>query len=118
MTPVNGPYCTGPKNNITVTKIGESWMVDDVAISKLFAHSIRWGKEYIEEEISIREEALTNAILQIDDLIYLFKSVKRIAPIFHLIIQEVKSYKSIVHKLEKLGVIDSEGNSRLFKYIE
>lgn len=77
------------QNNITLTKVGESWMVDDVAISKLFAHNIRWGKEYMEEEISIREEALTNAILQIDDLIYLFKSVKRIAPIFRLIIQEM-----------------------------
>lgn len=77
------------QNNITLTKVGESWMVDDVAISKLFTHNIRWGNEYMEKEISIREEALTNAILQIDDLIYLFKSVKRIAPIFRLIIQEM-----------------------------
>lgn len=30
----------------------------------------------------------------------------------------VKSCEALVHKLEKLGVIDSEGNSSLFKYIE
>lgn len=86
--------------NIAVTRIGESWLVDDVAISKLFAHNIRWGNEYFKEEINIREEALTKAILQIDDLIYLFKSVKKIAPIFHLIIQEMSQL--IPHKQKKV----------------
>lgn len=102
------------QNNITVTRVGESWMVDDVAISKLFAHNIRWGNEYMEEEISIREEALTNAILQIDDLIYLFKSVKRIAPIFHMIIQEMS--RLIPHEQKKavfLEVISGKGISEV-----
>ena len=104
------------QNNITLTKVGESWMVDDVAISKLFAHNIRWGKEYMKEEISIREEALTNAILQIDDLIYLFKSVKRIAPIFRLIIQEMSQL--IPHEQKKavfLEVISGTGISEVAK---
>lgn len=108
------------KNNITVTKVGDSWMVDDVAISKLFAHNIRWGNKYIEEEIRVREEALTNALLLIDDLIYLFKSVNHIAPIFRLIIHEMSqlipdeekktifleviSGKSISEVAENLGI--------------
>lgn len=99
------------QNNITLTKIGESWMVDDVAISKLFAHNIRWGKEYMKEEINIREEALTNAILQIDDLIYLFKSVKRIAPIFHLIIQEMSQL--IPHEQKKAVFLEVISGKRI-----
>lgn len=77
------------KNNITVTRYGESWMVDDIAISKLFAHNIRWGNEYLEEELKVREEVMSNALLQIDDLIYLFKSVKEIAPFLRLLIDEM-----------------------------
>lgn len=99
--------------NITVTRVGESWLVDDVAISKLFAHNIRWGNEYFKEEINIREEALTKAILQIDDLIYLFKSVKRIAPIFHLIIQEMSQL--IPHEQKKAVFLEVISGTRISK---
>lgn len=77
------------KHKITVTRYGQSWMVDDVAISKLFAHNIRWGNEYLEEELKVREEVMSKALLQIDDLIYLFKSVKEITPFLRLLINEM-----------------------------
>lgn len=102
------------QNNITLTRVGESWMVDDTAISKLFAHNIRWGDKYMEEELRIREEELTKAILQIDDLIYLFKSVKKIVPFFRLIIQEMGQL--IPHEQKKaifLEVVSGKGISEV-----
>lgn len=80
-------------NKVTASRIGNSWMVDETS----FYHVIRLNQKlseydkYLEEEVRIREEEITNILLQLDDLIYLLKSINKISPILRLLIDEMAS---------------------------
>lgn len=81
------------QNKITASKIGNSWMVDEAS----FYHVIRLNlklsgyDKYLEEEVKIREEEITNILVLLDDLIYLLKSINKISPLLRLLIREMAS---------------------------
>lgn len=104
------------QHKITYSKIGNTYFVDEIELGKIIARNIRWSHyaDYLEEETRIREDALTNALMQIDDLIFLFKSVKKVSPLLLLLIDEMTSL--ISHENRKtifIGVLSGKSISAI-----
>lgn len=81
------------QNKITASKIGNNWMVDEASFYHVIRLNLKLSEydKYLEEEIKIREEEITNILVQLDDLSYLLKSVNKISPLLRLLIREMAS---------------------------
>lgn len=78
-------------NKITSSKIGNTWLVDEVSFYRVVRLNLKLSHydEYLAEEIKSREIEITNILLQLDDLMYLFKSAFKISPALRLLINEM-----------------------------
>lgn len=79
------------QHKITTSRIGGTLMIDETGLSRFIELNaqISYYNEYLEEIVRIKKEELTNIILQIDDLIYLFKSRNKLAPLLRVLIDEM-----------------------------
>lgn len=68
--------------DIILAKEDDRWMLDDEAISKLFAQNIRWDSK-------VREREPAKAHQQIDDQIYRYKSFLKVDSFLCLLINEL-----------------------------
>lgn len=78
-------------NKITSSKIGNTWLVDEASFYRVVRLNLKLSHydEYLAEEIKSREIEITNILLQLDDLMYLFKSAFKISPALRLLINEM-----------------------------
>lgn len=66
-------------------------MIDETGLGRFIELNARIShyNEYLEEIVRIKKEELTNIVLQIDDLIYLFKSRNKLTPLLRVLINEM-----------------------------
>lgn len=92
-------YCTNKrdivnwakKHQLTISRIGNKLLVDEIGLQRIIELNTRLSRydEYLEEQVRIREKEMTNVLIQIDDLIYLFKSVRKVSPTLRLLVEEM-----------------------------
>lgn len=79
------------QHQITYSRIGEKLMIDEVSLARVIELKARISRydEYLEEILVIKEKEIMSVLLQIDDLIYLFKSIKKISPLLRTLVDEM-----------------------------
>lgn len=78
---------------ITSSKIGNTWLIDEVSFCRVIRQKMRLSHydEYLAKEVQIRKDEISDILLQMDDLIYLLRSLKKISPLLRLLIKEMAS---------------------------
>lgn len=78
---------------ITSSKIGNTWLIDEASFCRVIRLKMRLSQydEYLAKEVEIRKDEISEILLQLDDLIYLFRSLKKISPLLRLLIEEMAS---------------------------
>ena len=79
------------QHKITSTRLGRTQMVDEVSLDMLICQNKQVSDYWMkcEQEIVFWEQALTDAILKLDGLVFLFNSVGKISPLLRVIINEM-----------------------------
>lgn len=79
------------KHQITISKIGNTWMIDELNLKRIIELNAEISNYdiYLEKIVEIKKKELASVILQIDDLLYLFKSINKIAPVFRILVREI-----------------------------
>lgn len=79
------------QNKITSSKIGNNWLIDEVGFYRAIRLNLKLSEcdNYLEEEVKVRQEEITNILLELDDLLYLFKSVNKLSPVLRLLLREM-----------------------------
>lgn len=114
-------YCTNERNirnwakkhQITTSKIGGTWMVDEESLAKIIQLNTQLSNfdDYLEKEVRLRQIEVSNIISKLDDFIFTTKSTNKLSPIFIFIVHEVASL--INNPLEKDIFIEITFNKRL-----
>lgn len=91
-------YCTNERNilnwakqnKITTSRIGGTLMIDETSLSRIIELNAKISHydEYLENIVEIKEKELSNVILQINDIIFLFQSIKKTTPLLRALINE------------------------------
>lgn len=78
---------------ITSSKIGNTWLIDEASFCRVIRQKMRLSHydEYLAKEVQIRKDEISEILLQLDDLIYLLRSLKKISPLLRLLIKEMAS---------------------------
>ena len=78
---------------ITSSKIGNTWLIDEASFCRVVRQKMRLSQydEYLAKEVQIRKDEISDILLQLDDLIYLLRSLKKISPLLRLLIKEMAS---------------------------
>lgn len=81
------------EQGVTLFKLHDIEFVDEVKLTRLFGMDLALGEydRYKAEQVRIRKKEIDELLLQLDDLAYLYKSVKRISPILRFIMKETAS---------------------------
>lgn len=103
------------QNKVTSSKIGNTWLIDEASFCRVLRLKMKLSQydEYLAKEVQIREDEISDILLQLDDLVYLFRSIKKISPLLRILIREMASL--ITNELKRNVFVDVTSGMHISK---